>query len=630
MLRKAAAEGRLVKTSDGKYMVKNATTGHLAPAERFLTMTACDDFCQYARKTCKEPLLQWHPSETRLVRHTKLWPGRKLRILFFPGNAGWSPLVWTTAWVEFWRELTLEDAREINGEVKWFVAVDFIGENPSEKSFQPGSLVEMHGLQSASGKDNNGRFAVVAKRLKNVPTGRLPVLFCDESCGEFKLLSVKPENLKLVSSMDFRVHQINVQGGGILAPSSSVGAISEDVYLSFEWLERVSEEPPWYFVLDPPDAKWREPFIEGEVEKLRAVNMTKLENCLARKDCKGVEEMCEDMIRTIGIFTAFGSKEGLREARLILLAHPFTLVWTTLSQLVDRFDHFHILHVLAVVYEDLARKTNGFRDKSLNIHRNDILSLRNMQSDQDSLSLSQSWCSVVIDTFRSVREYRAVIQFGQVLDEIWGKAWKKLQGSELQSDHVCSYAFAHNMMGNYEAALAVTSSKGPSLIEIIQAARNFATGTLGIATKLVTLSKEVYSPPDDGDSDSLSSADDSIRVCRMCGSSAGVVARCGGCQQLDYYCSREVPAPALVCGTPQSLSGAKNDWSMQGLSMQGLRYRGRVTLGALGALTHCTAVESVDSKTGTTCIAASAREGSRTFDLGTAVALFIWALEEFV
>jgi hypothetical protein len=41
----------------------------------------------------------------------------------------------------------------------------------------------------------------------------------------------------------------------------------------------------------------------------------------------GVKAMGDDMIRSIGILTEFGSKEGLREARLILLAFPFTLVW---------------------------------------------------------------------------------------------------------------------------------------------------------------------------------------------------------------------------------------------------------------------------------------------------------------
>jgi hypothetical protein len=168
---------------------------------------------------------------------------------------------------------------------------------------QPGSLVQFHGLQSASAQKSNGRFAVVSKPLKKASAdGRLPVLYSHESSGGLKVLHVKPENLNFFKTLELKVRQINVQGGGILHLDGS------NVLLSFEWLERVSEEPPWYFVPDPPDAKWREPFAENEVEALQAVYMRKLEQCFAQNDSKGLATICDDMVSSIVNFTQFGSQ----------------------------------------------------------------------------------------------------------------------------------------------------------------------------------------------------------------------------------------------------------------------------------------------------------------------------------
>jgi hypothetical protein len=106
----------------------------------------------------------------------------------------------------------------------------------------------------------------------------------DESSGGVKTVLIKPENLETIKWALLDVIKINVQGGGILA-----GFEFGEPWLSFEWLECVSEEPPWYFVPDPPDAKWREPFTENEVERLRAVSKTKLEQCLVNDDHNGVD-----------------------------------------------------------------------------------------------------------------------------------------------------------------------------------------------------------------------------------------------------------------------------------------------------------------------------------------------------
>ena len=303
------------------------------------------------------------------------------------------------------------------------------------------------------------------------------------------------------------MHLINVQGGGILLPLD--GTISGTVRLSFEWLERVSEEPPWYFVPDPPDAKWREPFTENEVETLQAVYATKLEQCLALNDSKGFGTICEDMIRSVINFTQFGSQEGLREARLILLARPFTLVWSTLDKLIYGVDHCHILHVVVVVYEELARKTRGFRDESFDPLRDKSLRLLNEQ--WGSLGMSHSWCQVLIDRFLSMREYRATAHLYLVVDELCRETWEQLTKIYGSID-----LHTHRQLGNFEAALALARSPpNYDYITNIQLAKTKWTGTSGKVTAVVTSSEDLYSPPDD-DLDSLLS-DGSTRVCVVCG-----------------------------------------------------------------------------------------------------------------
>jgi hypothetical protein len=140
--------------------------------------------------------------------------------------------------------------------------------------------------------------------------------------------------------------------------------------------------------------------------------------------------MEKDMINSIVILTEFGSKEGLPEARLILLAHPFPLVSAWSNQLIKRADHCHIHHVLVVVYKELVKTTNGFRDASLDLHRGDIFRLFNVQCDRDSLSLSHVWGANMISRLADIGEYRAAVYVGRLLDELWGETWEPLHGNQ--------------------------------------------------------------------------------------------------------------------------------------------------------------------------------------------------------
>jgi hypothetical protein len=146
-LRQAVAQGRLVEMEDGTAnKIKNKYSGILEPLDKYMIAPCGEDFFKYARKICKP--LQWHPKEQRVATHENLWPGRKLRILFIPGGKGKE--VWTTGCVHSWEEVTSRDAGEITGRVEWLLKVEFAVDI---KNIQPGSLVRMHGLQSASGPE---------------------------------------------------------------------------------------------------------------------------------------------------------------------------------------------------------------------------------------------------------------------------------------------------------------------------------------------------------------------------------------------------------------------------------------------------------------------------------------------
>jgi hypothetical protein len=92
------------------------------------------------------------------------------------------------------------------------------------------------------------------------------------------------------------------------------------------------------------------------------------------------------------------------------------------------FDHCHILHVLVVVYEELARNTSGFRDDSLRLHHDKIILLSNVHCHQDTLGNGCAWATMAIIKFLEICEYWATVHVGQVLDELWGARWEWLHG----------------------------------------------------------------------------------------------------------------------------------------------------------------------------------------------------------
>jgi hypothetical protein len=99
---------------DGSYKVKSENYDRLMPLEVHLNTEFGNDVFKYARKICKP--LNWHPFEPRVVEHENLWPGRKLRILFYPGNE-----LWTTAWVKSWTEATVGIPGKMRDEVEWLI-----------------------------------------------------------------------------------------------------------------------------------------------------------------------------------------------------------------------------------------------------------------------------------------------------------------------------------------------------------------------------------------------------------------------------------------------------------------------------------------------------------------------------
>lgn len=122
------------------------------------------------------------------------------------------------------------------------------------------------------------------------------------------------------------------------------------------------------------------------------------------------------------------------------------------------------------------------------------------------------------------------------------------------------YATAYLKLGDFDAALAVASTGAtPATIIRINEERDEWIGTSGEVTAMVTLSTDVYSPPN-GDALVDDSSDVDDRVCVQCGKH--VVAVCGGCRKPNY-CSRECQRNhwnaehRKVCSGPKSIGKCK-------------------------------------------------------------------------
>ena len=136
--------------------------------------------------------------------------------------------------------------------------------------------------------------------------------------------------------------------------------IGEGPRLSFEWMERISEEKPWYFVFDPPEAPWRRPFTADEkMEDRRTYRAEQMEDCLQHENEELVSEELTELrdhtIKSLQLLTRHGNTEGMQEARRLLLTHPLAMVVLVMKKLISGGydEELHLLHAAMVSFFEI-------------------------------------------------------------------------------------------------------------------------------------------------------------------------------------------------------------------------------------------------------------------------------------
>jgi len=469
---------------DGRYLIKNQRTGKLDPPWKHLTSTCGDEFEHYVR-TCDDcDEFPYHPTEKRELGHKNLWPGRKLRICFVSDK---SVAVWSEARVASFREVStlarLDDPS--SWQKVWRMKVEF-GED-----LGPGAPVLLHGLQAK--KELNGKVGVVtAERTSH---GRFPIMLVLKGKTEEpgKPLAVLPSNLKQVTTLEFFLLRVNVQGGGTMHEASQ---ISEGPLLSFEWMERISEDKPWYFVVDPPEAPWRQPFTADEkIEDIRTYRAEKVEDCLQHENEVIVSEKLTDIkdhtVESLHLLTRHGGKDGMREARRLLLTHPLAMVVLVLKELITggHNEDLHLLHAAAVSFLEIWKQTNGFRLVEFGPTEQTVYALADIGDLIHLREWTLTWWADVVQQFWALKELRAIIQLFQ--------EWVAAEVDLPESEHELVKSAADNFveacagLGDFESLIAVLSNcPVPTPVKM----KDDWTGSSGTLTPVVTPFEAIYSP----------------------------------------------------------------------------------------------------------------------------------------
>jgi len=177
-------------------------------------------FDQYFRQVIKEPTA-YSANGGQEKDVPQLWPNRRLKLKFSEQ---------CDSWVEG-RVLKFKNmcTGPYSPCTRWFVDIQFSDNSSSDDDgesstdLKPGQLVEMHGLKA--GKKYNGSYGVIVENKNS--EGRYPILL---KTG--KMLAIKPDNIKGVTTIELEVGRMNVSGGGVLLgePKGLTDMIS------FEWI----------------------------------------------------------------------------------------------------------------------------------------------------------------------------------------------------------------------------------------------------------------------------------------------------------------------------------------------------------------------------------------------------------
>ena len=388
--------------------------------------------------------------------------------------------------------------------------------------FGPGIPVVLHGLQLA--QEHNGKLGIVAGKMAN--NGRFPVSLFVMHDGtmkeEAKRISVQPANLVRVAELEFIVERVNVQGGGTMEMMSK----EQGPLFSFEWMERISEEKPWYFVFDPPEASWRQPFTADEkMEDRRTYRAEQMEECLQHENeelvAEKLMEIRDHTVRSLQLLTRHGGMDGMQEARRLLLTHPLAMVVFIMKKLISGgYDEdLHLLQAAMVSFFEIWKQTNGFRVVEFGLTEQTVYALAGIGDLTCLREWTLSWWSSVVDRFWALKEFRAIVRMFQEWVLIGrGNLSETEQGLLTPASN--TFSAACDRLCDFESLSAIFGND-PSHVEM----KDEWTGTSGSLTPRVTSFEAIYSPP-------------WIENCVVCGRQTEDPYWCKKCGEVPY-CSKQ-------------------------------------------------------------------------------------------
>ena len=464
------------------YRIKNQRTGKLDPPWKHLTTECGDDFERYVRTSedCDE--FPYHPTEDRELVHKNLWPGRKLRICFVSDKG---VAFWSKARVSSFREASIVASLSDPSPwwKTWCMKVAFGDE------IGPGTPVLLHGLQLT--QEHNGKLGVITAKMAY--NGRFPVSLVSmhgTTNEEAKRISVKPANLQRVATNEFILYRVNVQGGGTMLERCREGS-----RFSFEWMERISEEKPWYFVFDPPEATWRQPFTADEkMEDRKTYRAEQMEECLQHENEELVSEELTELrdhtIKSLQLLTRHGNTEGMQEARRLLLTHPLAMVVFIMKKLISGGydEEFHLLQAAMVSFFEIWNQTNGFRVVEFGPTEQTVYALAEIGDLVHLREWTLTWWFNVVKRFWALKESRANIQLFQEWMVVKGDLSESEQG--LIGPAMNYFIAACDDLADYESCIAIVGGNDPNFVKM----KDNWTGTTGSPTPLVTTFEAIYSP----------------------------------------------------------------------------------------------------------------------------------------
>lgn len=161
--------------------------------------------------------------------------------------------------------------------------------------------------------------------------------------------------------MEFIIERISVQGGGLLMPMPPETFASEPQHLSFQWMERVSEEKPWYRTLNP-NTSWRDDPITLDEDFVTHYE-SEMAECLQHDDEASKVKALKDVVNELKIalhqLTRNGNPLGMRHAYETLRMQPVPIALAALHKAVPHSRNIHLLDLVSHYLGEIAHQYLG-------------------------------------------------------------------------------------------------------------------------------------------------------------------------------------------------------------------------------------------------------------------------------